>query len=59
MSLDCNHDCVKCPAHLPYGGDPTSCRIINKTLSVLDCQKRAAEQIYKNVLKEGETYTQR
>jgi hypothetical protein len=54
MTLDCNHDCVGCPAHLLYGGSPTSCLIMNKVLLKIDCDIRISKQLLKNAEKEGD-----
>lgn len=53
MTLDCNHDCTKCPAYVPYGGQ-TSCRIINKVLIKAGYDIEIAQQLLKNAVKEGE-----
>ena len=54
MTLDCNHDCVSCPAHIGYTGKPTNCLIINKVLSKLEWDKLTSRELYNNAIKEGE-----
>ena len=52
--IDCNHDCSNCPAHVLYGGNPTSCIIMNKILSRLEWDKLTSRELYNNAIKEGE-----
>ena len=54
MTLDCNHDCTNCPAHVLYGGTPTSCLIMNKVLLKLGYDIETAQQKLRNTQKQGD-----
>ena len=54
MTLDCNHDCLNCPAHIGYTGKPTNCMVINAVLDKLEYDKQAGKQLYLNYIREGE-----
>ena len=54
MTLDCNHDCTECPAHVLYGGTPTSCLIMNKILLKVGYEIQTAQQLLRNAEKEGD-----